>query len=97
MLFVTGGEDHISPPSINRANLKRQQRAKSATEYKEYPGRTHLSRERTAGRRWATTPWRGLPSTPGRGRLTVGCRAALDRHGDHAHRRPTVLIEVGGW
>lgn len=42
MLFVTGSEDHISPPSINRANLKRQQRAQSATEYKEYPGRAHF-------------------------------------------------------
>jgi len=42
MLSVTGSEDHISPPSINKANLKRQQRAKSATEYKEYPGRAHF-------------------------------------------------------
>ena len=42
MLFITGSEDHISPPSINRANLKRQQRAKSATEYTEYPGRAHF-------------------------------------------------------
>jgi pimeloyl-ACP methyl ester carboxylesterase len=42
MLFVTGSEDHISPPSINKANLKRQQRARSATEYKEYLGRAHF-------------------------------------------------------
>jgi len=42
MLLVTGSEDHISPPSINKANLKRQQWAKSATEYKEYPGRAHF-------------------------------------------------------
>ncbi len=42
MLFVTGGEDHISPPSINKSNLKRQQRTTSATEYKEYPGRAHF-------------------------------------------------------
>ncbi len=33
---------HISPASINTSPLKRQQRAKSATEYKEDPGRKHF-------------------------------------------------------
>jgi len=42
LLLITGTEDHISPPSVNKANLKRQQQAKSATEYKEYPGRSHF-------------------------------------------------------
>jgi pimeloyl-ACP methyl ester carboxylesterase len=42
LLFITGAEDRISPPSINRANLKQQQKAPSATEYKEYPGRCHF-------------------------------------------------------
>jgi pimeloyl-ACP methyl ester carboxylesterase len=42
LLFITGTEDRISPPSVNRANLKKQKKAPSATEYKEYPGRCHF-------------------------------------------------------
>jgi pimeloyl-ACP methyl ester carboxylesterase len=42
LLFLTGAEDRISPPSVNRANLKKQRRAPSATDYKEYPGRCHF-------------------------------------------------------
>jgi pimeloyl-ACP methyl ester carboxylesterase len=41
LLLVTGSEDRISPPSVNRANLKAQKKAPSATEYREYPGRSH--------------------------------------------------------
>jgi pimeloyl-ACP methyl ester carboxylesterase len=41
LLLQTGAEDRISPPSVNRANLKKQRRAASPTEYKEYPGRCH--------------------------------------------------------
>jgi pimeloyl-ACP methyl ester carboxylesterase len=42
LLFITGSKDRISPPSINRANLKKQRRAPSATEYREFPGRSHF-------------------------------------------------------
>jgi pimeloyl-ACP methyl ester carboxylesterase len=42
LLLLTGTEDRISPPSVNRANLKKQRQATSATEYKEYPGRCHF-------------------------------------------------------
>jgi pimeloyl-ACP methyl ester carboxylesterase len=42
LLLVAGGEDHISPPGVNRKLLKLQRRASSATELKEYPGRTHF-------------------------------------------------------
>jgi pimeloyl-ACP methyl ester carboxylesterase len=41
LLLMTGTEDRISPPSVNRSNLKQQQKARSATEYKEFPGRSH--------------------------------------------------------
>ncbi len=42
LLLATGTEDRISPPSVNRSNLKQQRKAPSATEYKEYPGRCHF-------------------------------------------------------
>ena len=42
LLLLTGSEDRISPPAVNKANLKKQQQAPSATEYKEYPGRCHF-------------------------------------------------------
>lgn len=42
LLLLTGEEDRISPPSVNRANLKKQQQASSSTEYKGYPGRCHF-------------------------------------------------------
>ena len=42
LLLLTGEEDRISPPSVNRANLKKQQQASSPTEYKGYPGRCHF-------------------------------------------------------
>jgi pimeloyl-ACP methyl ester carboxylesterase len=42
LLLITGSEDRISPPSVNRANLKKQRKAPSATEYKEFQGRSHF-------------------------------------------------------
>jgi len=43
LLLIVGGDDHISPPALNKTLLKLQRRAPSATESKEYPGRTHLT------------------------------------------------------
>ena len=37
LLLVTGAEDRICPPSVNKANFKKQAKAPSATEHKEYP------------------------------------------------------------
>lgn len=42
LLVIAGGEDHISPPSINRTIAKLQHRSKSLTAYKEFPGRSHF-------------------------------------------------------
>ena len=42
MLLVTGAEDRICPPAVNRANFKKQQQAPSATASREYPGRCHF-------------------------------------------------------
>jgi pimeloyl-ACP methyl ester carboxylesterase len=43
LLLVAAGQDHISPFSLNRKILKLQSRAQSATDLKEYPGRTHFT------------------------------------------------------
>jgi len=42
LLLIAGGEDHISPPRLNRKVLELQRGAPSATELKEYAGRTHF-------------------------------------------------------
>jgi non-heme chloroperoxidase len=42
LLLIAGGEDHISPVSLNRNTLKLQSKASSTTELKEYVGRTHF-------------------------------------------------------
>jgi pimeloyl-ACP methyl ester carboxylesterase len=41
LLFVSGGEDHIMPPSVQRSNAKHYSGA-SVTEIREYPGYAHL-------------------------------------------------------
>jgi pimeloyl-ACP methyl ester carboxylesterase len=41
LLLLAGGEDHISPPTLNRTILKLQRQAPAVTDLKEYPGRTH--------------------------------------------------------
>ena len=42
LLLVTGTEDRICPPSVNKANFKKQSHAPTATEHKEYAGRCHF-------------------------------------------------------
>jgi pimeloyl-ACP methyl ester carboxylesterase len=41
LLLMTGTEDRICPPSVNRSNFKQQQKARSATDSKEFSGRSH--------------------------------------------------------
>jgi pimeloyl-ACP methyl ester carboxylesterase len=42
LLFIAGGNDHIVPPAINKANQRRYARASTAvTDYREFPNRTH--------------------------------------------------------
>jgi pimeloyl-ACP methyl ester carboxylesterase len=41
LLLLTGEEDRICPPSVNFATWKKQRRAPSDTEHKEYRGRCH--------------------------------------------------------
>ena len=42
LLFVTGSEDRISPPSVNKANANAQSRAPAPTDYREFAGRCHF-------------------------------------------------------
>jgi pimeloyl-ACP methyl ester carboxylesterase len=41
LLFISGGEDHLMPPSVQRSNA-RHYKSSTATEVKEYPGYAHL-------------------------------------------------------
>ncbi|MGQ4615695.1 alpha/beta fold hydrolase [Nocardia sp. R7R-8] len=42
LLFIAGEVDHISPPKVNKANLRLARKSPAVTEYKEFPGRTHF-------------------------------------------------------
>lgn len=41
LLFISGDNDHIMPPAVQRSNAKHY-KSKTITEIKEYPGRAHL-------------------------------------------------------
>jgi pimeloyl-ACP methyl ester carboxylesterase len=41
LLLMTGAEDRICPPAVNRANAKKQRQAPSITASREYEGRCH--------------------------------------------------------
>ena len=41
LLFISGGEDHLMPPSVQRSNA-RHYRSDTVTEVTEFPGRAHL-------------------------------------------------------
>ncbi|HEY2026368.1 MAG TPA: alpha/beta hydrolase [Gemmatimonadaceae bacterium] len=43
LLLVAGGQDHISPPSVVRANFNLYRKSSAVTDYKEYPERTHYT------------------------------------------------------
>ena len=42
LLFIAGGEDNLMPPAVNQSNAKHY-RTNSATDYKEFPGRSHYT------------------------------------------------------
>ena len=42
LLFVSGSEDHIMPPSVQRSNAKHYKAEGTITEVKEYDGKAHL-------------------------------------------------------
>jgi pimeloyl-ACP methyl ester carboxylesterase len=42
LLFISGSEDHLMPPSIQRSNAKHYKAEDTITEVVEYEGRAHL-------------------------------------------------------
>ena len=42
LLFISGGEDHLMPPKVQRSNAKHYKAAGTLTEHIEYEGRSHL-------------------------------------------------------
>jgi pimeloyl-ACP methyl ester carboxylesterase len=42
LLLATGSLDRICPPAVNKSNFTQQRKAPSATEHKEFPGRSHF-------------------------------------------------------
>jgi pimeloyl-ACP methyl ester carboxylesterase len=43
LLFIAGGDDNLMPPAVNQSNVKHYRHAKSVTDYKEFPGRSHYT------------------------------------------------------
>ncbi len=41
LLFIAGGNDHLVPPAINKANVRKYAKSTALTAYREFPGRTH--------------------------------------------------------
>jgi pimeloyl-ACP methyl ester carboxylesterase len=41
LLFISGGDDHLMPPAVQRSNAKHY-KSRTVTEIKEFPGRSHL-------------------------------------------------------
>jgi len=41
LLFITGGSDHIMPPSVNHSNAKHYKKSASLTEVFDFEGRSH--------------------------------------------------------
>ena len=43
LLLISGGKDHVSPPSVVEANYRLYGKSKAVTAYKEYPDRSHFT------------------------------------------------------
>jgi pimeloyl-ACP methyl ester carboxylesterase len=42
LLFISGGDDHLMPPSVQRSNAKHYKSDKTVTEVEEFEGFAHL-------------------------------------------------------
>jgi pimeloyl-ACP methyl ester carboxylesterase len=42
LLMIAGGQDHVMPPSVIKANVRAYRRSSAITEYKEFADRTHF-------------------------------------------------------
>lgn len=43
LLFIAAGIDHIIPPAVNKANVRKYAGSSAVTDYKEFPGRSHTT------------------------------------------------------
>jgi pimeloyl-ACP methyl ester carboxylesterase len=43
LLLIAGGDDHIVPASVNRANFRKYRHSTATTDFAEFPGRSHLT------------------------------------------------------
>ncbi|MFJ6199299.1 alpha/beta hydrolase [Micromonospora sp. NPDC092111] len=43
LLLIAGGEDHVAPPSLVKANAGLYQKSRAVTAYHEFPGRSHFT------------------------------------------------------
>jgi pimeloyl-ACP methyl ester carboxylesterase len=43
LLFITGGKDHLMPPSVQRSNAKNYRNSEATTETYEFPDRSHFT------------------------------------------------------
>jgi pimeloyl-ACP methyl ester carboxylesterase len=77
LLFISGSEDHLMPPSIQRSNAKHYKAEQTITEHKEYEGRSHFMPSQEGWEeiadyalRWAADnalAWATRPSMPSTG------------------------------
>ena len=95
LLFISGSEDHIMPPKVQRSNAKHYKAAGTITEVKEFEGTAPAARPGRAGRRSPTTRSTGPRATRDARRRTRP-PAVTDVRVTHIGG-PTVLIEVAGW
>jgi pimeloyl-ACP methyl ester carboxylesterase len=43
LLFIAGSIDHVSPPSLNKANVKKYRKSRAVTDYHDFDGRSHFT------------------------------------------------------
>ena len=86
LLFISGSEDHLMPPKIQRSNAKHYKAEGTITEVKEFEGRARTLHALAGGM--------------GRGRRlrpNLGRRARIDEGGHFLGSRNRVSNEAAGW
>jgi pimeloyl-ACP methyl ester carboxylesterase len=78
LLLIAGGEDHVVPASVNRANHRKYRHAKPHTDFMEFSGRSHLIVAQTGWREVAecALAWAEAHTTVDAGLLAVPQQAA---------------------
>ena len=85
LLFISGSDDHLMPPSLQQSNAKHY-KSNTVTEVKEFEG-PHLLPSREGWQEVADYALDWASSTPSRGPKRARRPAAIDRSAHHPHRR----------